>query len=224
MSEAIRGVLVSVAGWASASLLVNTVGPDTWTPSVDVSTLLEMMDELEVWLNNAARPWFGVRTWTLTTMLDRSPWLGFQLECSAACVYTPDADMRALLDWPAAGQTGTAIYTVTGIPSTCDCETDVGDWAQRVVGMGGISAAGSFMRDSQINSLRTPAVEALCDEGQTAALGEALFSASDPIWLQVARPVVSHTATPWVQIYPGAIPPPPSTSQGIYRVTIEAIG
>ena len=214
-----KGVAISVAGWASASLQVVTgFGNATWVPSTDIMTALEASDELEAWLNDAARPWSGGISYTLSIREDRHPWLGLTLLATVGSTYNADAELRALLDWPVVQQGLLSIYTVTGIPSTVDCVTDVGDWTPRVVGPGGFARAGAFVVDSQVYSLRLPSIEALCDEAQAAALGEALAASSDPRTAQVWR----HATQEWVSICLGRVDRS-RAQMPIYRVTMEAV-
>jgi hypothetical protein len=227
MSFRPRGVLTSIDGWSSGSLQITTAsGTDTWVPTDDRATLLDSAVALLIWANSASRPWFGTATFTIG-LFDLDPWFGFQLISTVSTTYAPNSVLQGerYFDWPSSGQTSTTIYSVLGIRSTCYCETDVGDWAKRVQSSGGISRSGSFMVDSQVYSLRVPRVEALCDEGQLAALGEAIRDASDPRWFYVVRPVVRWTSppNPYVRIEPGRIDRQ-RVNATTYRVTFEALG
>jgi hypothetical protein len=218
-----RGILTSVDGWSGASLQITTAsGTDTWVPSFDRGTILDSTIDLVPWLFSSSRPWFGVSTFAVS-IIDRDPWVGIQLTSSVNATYAPNSTLQALYDWPSSGQTSTTIYTVTGIPSTSLCETDIGDWAPRIQQSGGITRSGSFVIDSQVYALRVPRVEALCDEGQLSALAEAIRDASDPRWFHVVRPVNRYDVNPFVRIEPGRIDRQ-RVNATTYRVNLEALG
>lgn len=215
-----KGLFVSVSGWSDTSLTV-TVGADSeaYVPTTDKDTPYGYMEDLETWCNAAARAWSGSATFSQSLLETLTPYLGTQLTSSVATTYAADSDLQTLLGWPASGQSATEIYSSSGVPSSCDGRSDVGNWTRRVRDVGNYARSGSFVIDSQYCALRHPQIELVITEAQAGALKDALKNSSDPRTAHAYR----HSTKEWVEFSLGKVDVTRSQAEH-YRAALEAIG
>lgn len=215
----LTGLFVSWPGWASAPMTVTVgAGVDTWTPAGDIATLLDIAGDLETWLADGARPWSGVATFTGTADFSGPPRIVYRLDCSTACTYAPSTELQALLDWPASGQTSTAIYSTTGVPSGAAVTSDVRWPPAGQSSMGGYARSGAYCVEPQVVALRSSTAEMLADEQGVAVVDDALEGSSSTRWMLVYR----RASGSFVRIYPDTIERPRATMP-IYRYTIQGV-
>jgi len=215
-----KGLFVSVDGWAATSMDITVgVSNEAYVPTTDKQTACDYMVALVAWANDGARGWSGAASFSWSILETLTPYLGVQLTASASATLAPDADLQTALGWPSSGQTSTAIYSSSGVPSSCDGVSDVGNWTQRQGDDGNYSRGGSYVLDPQVYALRRPQVELVLSETQAGAFKDALKNSCDPRTAWIYR----HSASAWVEIHLGRVDVSKSQAQH-YRASLEAIG
>lgn len=171
------GIAMSVRGWSGASVLV-TVSPDadTFTPSADGMTAVDVMAELTTWYDHASRPWTSMgSTWTAEA--DGSGRLTFRFVAgTAATSLAPNATMqtRLRLALGAGAPVGTSRGTCGATPGT------VG-WDRHDTERGSRARVGSYRSGHRTLSLRRPSCDVALHLADAWALTEAQRLAAHPL-------------------------------------------
>lgn len=193
-------------------------GSDTWTPAEDIYVLHDALDDLDDWLSDAGRPWFGSATFAVSVDWD-TDYCVAQVTCSTTCTYAPDSELQTLFGWPSSGQTSTAIYSDPGVPSAVAAETDLDGWIRQQAETGRFSREGAYCIGQQRVAHRVQQFEMLADELRSAWMTAALVGASKSRTAYVWH----HSESAWRLVYLGRIDRS-RAQMPIYRYTAEVIG
>lgn len=161
------------------SLLV-TVGASSATYAATASSAYASMLALVAWANNAARPWYGSRTFTWAWSRDSGTG-GALLTLSASGTFSVNAGAATVLGMPAAGP----VTSVTGTSPA------LGTWAPKgLIGVsryyrefddeGEASATGAIRPGSPSKAAFRPEVSAFGTAQDAARLTYVLGKASNP--------------------------------------------
>lgn len=168
------------------------------------------------WLKNAARPWFGTVTWTLSTARSSTSGMRYTIACGANFTLTGGA--ATCLGLAAGAYVGLATSTTDAAGSWWPSVPISIRGYSRNVAMGDTSGTGAVRPGSPGSGLYVPTVEAIGDGADAARLSAILAKSATPRIVQMYQ---TNTAS-WLTLAMGDVQ---RSRNGVdYRFSLACVG